>query len=637
MNSAVDGAPEWDPQQLEVIHDDPTSWQLVTAGAGCGKSAVACQRVAHLVDEGVSASKILLISFTRTAVAELRDRIVLYSVAGERARGVKIATIDSQAWSLRVGFEAEELPMKFGDGSYELGIQHAIELFETRDPDLMEFMGALEHLIIDEAQDVVGVRASLILQMLHSLGEHCGVTVLADPVQAIYGFTTDDLETGAASTRLLDVIQEDSPTPFIARELDRIHRIQNERLVEVFEDVRRVAKDERESSDYVERVVSIIRGTCNNDHGTLSYSEVAELLSESSDESMLVLFRRRADVLYASSYCSNAGVEHRLRLSGLPLIVQPWIGWLFVEFEKPSITKAQFEQLWQERFEMAPDIFESVTRDAAWELLHRMAAAKYANAISLSDLRRLVARPRPPVELCLPDVGNHGPILGTVHASKGREADSVVLVLPSKLHGMADDPSAEELYEEGRIYYVGATRARRVLVAASMTSAHVGYLDSGRVFRSRKGKAQLEVGRAGDVDPIAHLTWDDRLEVQKALALAAGKTHQIVARASPEHDFVRRLAMEQEDSDGTTRLIEIGQMSDSFDRDLKKIWSRVDKKKCLRPAMTINHLYCVGVRTIALTDTQQSTVHAPFNRSGFALAPVIKGFPMVYFTKRKTS
>src|SRR5713101_6061676 len=105
MSPGREGTPDWDLGQLEVIMDAPASWQLVIAGPGAGKSAVACQRVAFLVDEGVAPSRILLVSFTRTAVAEIRNRIVSYAVAGDRARNVRISTIDSHAWSLRLGFD----------------------------------------------------------------------------------------------------------------------------------------------------------------------------------------------------------------------------------------------------------------------------------------------------------------------------------------------------------------------------------------------------------------------------------------------------------------------------------------------------------------------------------------------------
>src|SRR5258705_11719822 len=126
--------PDWDLQQLEVIIETPTSWQLVSAGPGAGKTDVACQRIAYLIDEGIAASRILLVSFTRTAVAELRDRILSFAVAGDQAYSVRISTIDSHAWSLRAGFDDEPLPKSLGDGSYELNIERVVELLRRRQP-----------------------------------------------------------------------------------------------------------------------------------------------------------------------------------------------------------------------------------------------------------------------------------------------------------------------------------------------------------------------------------------------------------------------------------------------------------------------------------------------------------------------
>ena len=104
MTSNSQPIPDWDHEQVEVILDDPSSWQLVAAGPGTGKTAVACQRIASLVDDGIEPSRILLVSFTRTAVAELRDRIASFAAAGEQARSVRISTIDSYAWRLRIRF-----------------------------------------------------------------------------------------------------------------------------------------------------------------------------------------------------------------------------------------------------------------------------------------------------------------------------------------------------------------------------------------------------------------------------------------------------------------------------------------------------------------------------------------------------
>ncbi len=638
MASRGGNAPNWDFEQLEVIMDGAASWQLVTAGPGAGKSAVACQRVAYLIDDGVPASRILLISFTRSAVAEIRDRVASYTSTGQSPRSIRISTIDSHAWSLRSGFDEEPLRNVLEDGSYDLSISRTVELFRERQPDLCDFIRSLEHLIIDEAQDVVGIRADLIVEMLGCLSDTCGVTILADPAQAIYGFTTDEETASVESGSLLSRLKEKSPRPFSNRKLSQIYRIQNSELVDLFLRTRKEIELANSAAGHVARIQQIIRETCGNDIGVMSYSSLAGFLIAKQEESMLVLFRNRADVLFASSYCSVASVEHRLRMSDLPGVVRPWIGWLFGEYLEPIIGREEFDNLWSARRELAPTAFQGEERDEAWELLHRIAAGQRSRTIDLVQLRRIVARPRPPIELCYLDLGTRGPILSTIHASKGREADTVVLFMPSareRAESKLDRADTAEVFEEGRVYYVGGTRARKMLIAAGNKATGVGNLGSKRVYRSLgPNRAQLEIGRQGDVDPLAHLAWNNTLDVQRILATSVGCTGNVIGQASPEHDYTVRLVLEKKGVDGITRYLEIGQLSESFHYDLRKLWSHVDKVGRLRPAPTIHHLYLVAVATVGLSEQQRGAVRPPFGVSGLALAPIVKGFPMIQFLHR---
>ena len=68
-------------------------------------------------------------------------------------------------------------------------------------------------------------------------------------------------------------------------------------------------------------------------------------------------------------------------------------------------------------------------------------------------------------------------------------------------------------------------------------------------------------------------------------------------------------------------------MSESFQTDLDKVWSSVDTDSKFKPGDYINHLYLVGVTSVALSDSERTAIRPPFSNSGFALAPVIKGFP----------
>ena len=66
----------WDAEQMRVITADSDARLIVEAGPGTGKTAVACARLAHLIsEEDIEPSKILMISFTRAAAAEIRARL----------------------------------------------------------------------------------------------------------------------------------------------------------------------------------------------------------------------------------------------------------------------------------------------------------------------------------------------------------------------------------------------------------------------------------------------------------------------------------------------------------------------------------------------------------------------------------
>ena len=632
--------PDWDLQQLEVILDDPSSWQLVAAGPGTGKTAVACQRIASLVDDGIEPSRILLVSFTRTAVAELRNRIVSYASAGEQARSIRITTIDSYAWSLRVGFENEAQFESLAGNSYELSIKRAVALFRCQDPALLDFMDRIEHLIIDEAQDVVGIRGDLIIEMLLSLSDECGVTILADPAQAIYGFTSDDRDGDDFGNSFLERLESESPRRFVSRKLDEIHRVQNPRLVNLFQRTRDEVERESNLYKHSDRVASVIRESAHQDLGQFSYKEVAELLKGLGGKPLLVLFRRRADVLMASSYCSGAGVQHRLRMSGIPAVIRPWIGWLFAEFEKPFITFREFDALWRQRSFVSPKPFIGEEKENAWKLLLRLAAGKREGVVDLVYLREIVSRPRPPIEVCLPDLGIDGPILGTIHASKGREADNVQLVMPST-RGCWQSKSRAAANEESRVLYVGATRAREELVTArNGSSVRYSQLESGRVFRqlhntgNKLPRVQLEIGRDNDVDRLAHLGWRQAGKIQQILAESSRNALPLRIICRQDLKYAYRLELSQKSSADTVRKIDISQMGESFLNDLGEVWSDVDSRKEFKPGEYIDHIHLIGATTVALSDSERSAVLAPYSLSGFALAPVIKGFAIVQFMYR---
>lgn len=79
-------------QQIQaVLHNKGTC--LTIAGAGCGKTLTLTHRIAYLIQQGISPSSLLALTFTKKAAQEMHDR--LYNLIGEQGNQVTIGTFHS--------------------------------------------------------------------------------------------------------------------------------------------------------------------------------------------------------------------------------------------------------------------------------------------------------------------------------------------------------------------------------------------------------------------------------------------------------------------------------------------------------------------------------------------------------------
>ena len=589
--------PGWDRLQASVIARPPTARLLVDGGPGTGKTAVACARVARLLaEERLAPDAIWLISFTRTAIAELRQRIAAAVPPSFPVHQVRISTLDSLAWMLQPDHDDADSY----DGNIALLLQQI-----TQRADWGERLAAIRHLVIDEAHDIVGLRAELVAALIDRLPECAGLTVFADEAQAIYGFADDS--PGWGRQPLLDRLRG---RPDIGKiRLETVFRTRQPGLSRVFGRTRRRVLDQsvpphRTLETTRREIVRLADGT----------TEAGR--DDRLDGDSLVLFRRRAEVLAASARLHDAGIAHRLRLSGHPAGLAAWIAACLGGIDRHRLSQSAFGTLWQQR--IAGTCLETVSPEAAWDSL--LALAPWGDGgLNLPLLVRTLARPHPPIELCQGESGCRGPILGTIHASKGREAETVHLMLPQQCQG--------DHAEEARIAFVGATRARRRLLVGTARPEPATPLPSGRLVRIEDGAAWVELGRQGDIDAdgLAGRQWfAGTAAVQAAQArlrsLAASLAGLEGRRAAfgyhlggPDGEMVAAL--------GATVL-------DDFDRIARHLSGQTIGHP-IAPPDIIPGLRLIGLHTMAIDGNP--ALHPPYHAGGLLLCPEISTYGRLPF------
>lgn len=618
----------WTAEQRQVIESPVSRRLIVDAGPGTGKTATACARIAWLLTEGgLEASEIWLFSFTRTAVHELRNRIASYLPDPGAVAALRIATIDAHAWAIHSGFDGEAAL----SGSFDDNIERVIELVRSHE-GVFTYIGSVRHLIVDEAQDVVGPRCELVLEFIHCLSPSAGVSVFSDEAQAIYGFAEDRSEGGVDGT-LPEKIREFLGDEFEELVLDRVHRTRDSALLQVFRDGRRLVRDkDLDGKARLQRVRDLVQ---KSNHGVLGpyWEDVQGLSADESD--LLLLFRRRGEALAASG---NVGtLPHRLRMSGLPTCIHGWIAVLLWDWVKPDLGREDFDRLWAERLGPPP----TTHAEDAWAVLVK-AFGRSPSRVSIDRLVSRLASGSPTYELTLPEFGLQGPIFSTIHGSKGREAGEVRLYLPN---GKSADGDVEDHDEEARIVFVGATRARgRLQVGSSQSKSIARRLEpSGRAFTpypfskgTKSARAAVEIGHARDIDPVGlvgralYRTADEARTAQaRIMALKAGMDQVHADATDDAHDWRFRVALEGNRGD-------LCYLSPSVGYDMFAIARFVDQLVHLgrtRPPRQLRYLRTFGVRTVAVgpDDPVRELLHTPWRDSGLIAAPMLMGYSMAYF------
>lgn len=425
--------PTLDPDQDRVASAPGDASQIVIAGPGAGKSEVVGARCRRLLEQDVYPEEILVISFSNAAVGVVRSRTT--DVVDE-GRGIDSATIDSLAARIRRELDEAE-PIFTG---YEDSILKATRLLEQAEapafPDI-------RHVVVDEVQDVVGIRARFVLALLENgFKEAVGFTLLGDPMQSLYDFQVDD-DRQWSSEQFLDEVRR-----CFAVEETFLRGEYRARA----DDARAVAQARHELttlSDCDRKLRLDDLAAQLSPLGAIDEDLADDVRAWTGATALLTDTNARAGLV--ASQLSAYGVPVELAASATDPSLVPWIGQLLGHSTAGIIDRDAFLELAE-----AGGLPDAAS---AWKSLVRAAASR--RGLDLGDLANgLRGRRYPPTLLRKPTATV---VASTVHRAKGLEFDNVVLVDPNDWRGDEDGASARRLF-------VAMSRARSRLSRCHGTS-----------------------------------------------------------------------------------------------------------------------------------------------------------------------
>ncbi len=528
-------------EQREVIQSAPNARLLVVAGPGTGKTQVAAMRLVSLLNSGLHPAQILVLSFSRTAVATLTNRLASLQFTDERLiedlRHLAIRTFDS--WAFRVLRQSGEAATDLLSRSHDQNIQALVDLLGDKNNQfLTQVLSSIRHVIVDEFQDLPGVRSEMVIALLARLirerGSEVGFTVLGDPAQAIFRFANrvngDDIPDEPWSdikARLHEGLTEIS--------LVKNHR-STEKLAAMASSMRKILRSKELNADA--KLAAMKRFLSKLPSSSADVKLGPQWLENLPEGSLAVLTRTNGEAVRVSKMLlgdSNEGpaVPIRLRLSGDAQSAPAWIAEVLHRFKPQSLSKNVFNTVFAKLVAQTdPAVLELMqlpSPDVAWKRLVRASGAPDDSpSVDLGELRIRMDWPD-----AFPDdqVSEAAAIyITTIHQAKGMEFDNVALlgIDPEK----DEKKVAEDPLEEANVGFVAITRAAKHLGQIPSSCIYKApYTWTGKGGRVRQvswGRmTNVQLGLKGDVavtsfvDANLHGSQDAVDLLQKSLAVRA--------------------------------------------------------------------------------------------------------------------
>lgn len=419
---------ELSPTQQNIINDNASPYIVVTAGPGSGKTRVLVHKLASLLLlEDVKHEQLLMVTFSRAAATEFKQR--LYALIENAASFVEIKTFHSYCFDL--------LGKKGSLKESEDVVKRAAEMIRNGDVEPGRITKTV--VVIDEAQDMDANEFSLI-EALMDRNEEMRVIAVGDDDQNIYQFRGSDskylrsfiTDRGAVKYELLENYRS---CPNIVELANLFAETITERMkTDPIVSVRKengVVRLIKHSSKNLEKAVV-------NDIIKSAYSGTTCVLTATNDEAYRVM---------GTLLKNNIRAKLIQSLDSFDLHELAEIRCFLKKIEKMGASPTISDELWSK----AKEALKNDYRDSECLPL----CLNMLEDFELSNERKY----KTDLEMFLHESqledfyrDEQGVVtVSTVHKSKGREFDSVFMLL---------DNVKADTDEERRKLYVGMTRAK---------------------------------------------------------------------------------------------------------------------------------------------------------------------------------
>ena len=428
--------------QSDIINDGDSKYIVVAAGPGSGKTRVLVHKLAALLlMEDVKHEQLLMLTFSRAAATEFKKRLI--ALIGNAANFVEIKTFHSYCFDLLGKI-----------GTLE-GSQNVV-----KDAAAMIMGGEVEQgritksvLVIDEAQDMDENEFNLV-RALMSQNDDMRIIAVGDDDQNIYEFRGSDSkymrilmdEYGAVKYEMTENYRSASTIVELSNEFAKTitHRMKSAPIEAVTDEKGKVVithhKCRNMSEPLVNELIQTRRGkTC--------------VLTNTNDEALQIV-----------GMLNDKGVRAKLiqSVDRFRLYNLAEVRFLIKMIEKSLNSPVISDVLWENARQRVKDVY---SQSACLEnILNLMSDFETVNKTKYySDFTQFIMESN--YEDFYTD-NREEVYVSTIHKSKGREFDSVYMLLNGN-KGKND--------EERRKLYVGMTRAKRNLYIHTNTDLFNNY------------------------------------------------------------------------------------------------------------------------------------------------------------------